>query len=663
MEKVGFEETRGALPPPPPPLPPHGRPERLTEPSKCVAMSRTGTGRSGRRINLVANHFKVSVNVPDAVFFQYSVLIKSEDNRKIEGKGIGGKVMDKLSQTYSSELAGKNFAYDGEKALYTVGSLPQTKFEFTVVLEEAAVKRSGSPDPKRTKSSIQSKTYNVEISFSARIPLKPIALALKGLKADNTGDALRVIDIILRQQAAKRGCLLVRQSFIHDDVRIFISFGGGLTACHGFDSCFQTTLCGLSPNMDVSSTMILMPGPVLDFLLTNQNLRDPRQIDWGKASKMLKNLRVKARHNNMEFKIIGISEKACNQQYFPLKMRSGDGSTEETVEITVYDYFKNRNIDLANSAYLPCLDVGKLKRPNYLPLELCSLISLQRYTRSSSSMQRASLVERSRQKPQERIRTVIDAVKNYRYDDDSMLKACNISIEKQLTAFEGRVFNAPTLKVGNSEDCVSRSGRLNFNQKRLLSPIQIKRWAIVNFSARCDISYLSQELIRCGRSKGIHIDNPYSLIEEDSQWRRAGPVVRVEKLFEQVKAKLPGPPEFLLCVLPERKNCDIYGPWKKINLHEMGIVTQCLCPTKINDRYLTKVLRKINSKLGEVMNSLVEVKCIPTLPRLKETPSMILGMDVSHGSPGQSDIPSIAAVVGSRSGPLISRYRASVRTQ
>ncbi|PIA35479.1 hypothetical protein AQUCO_03500087v1 [Aquilegia coerulea] len=669
MEKVGFEETGGALPPPPPLLPPHGRPERLTEPPKRVAMSRTGTGRSGRRINLVANHFKVFVNVPDAVFFQYSVLIKSEDNQEVEGKGIGRKVMDKLYQTYSSELAGKNFAYDGEKALYTVGSLPQKKFEFTVVLEEAAVKRSGSPDltgmetdRKRTKGSFRSKTFNVEISFAARIPMKPIALALKGLEAENTGDALRVIDIILRQQAAKRGCLLVRQSFFHDDIRNFVSVGGGVTACRGFHSSFRTTQGGLSLNMDVSSTMILTPGPVLDFLLTNQNLRDPRQIDWGKARKMLKNLRVKARHNNMEFKIIGISEKACNQQYFPLKMRSGDGSTEGTVEITVYDYFKNRNIELANSAYLPCLDVGKLKRPNYLPLELCSLISLQRYTKALSSMQRASLVEKSRQKPQDRIRTVTDAVKNYRYDDDPMLKACGISIEKQLTAFEGRVLNAPTLKVGNSEDCVPRNGRWNFNQKRLLSPIQIKRWAIVNFSARCDISYLSQELIRCGRSKGIHIDNPHSLIEEDSQWRRAGPVVRVEKLFEQVKTKLPGPPEFLLCILPERKNCDIYGPWKKKNLHEMGIFTQCLSPTKINDQYLTNVLLKINSKLGG-MNSLLEVERIPTLPRLKETPTMILGMDVSHGSPGQSDVPSIAAVVGSRSWPLISRYRASVRTQ
>ncbi|KAJ8636093.1 hypothetical protein MRB53_010360 [Persea americana] len=38
------------------------------------------------------------------------------------------------------------------------------------------------------------------------------------------------------------------------------------------------------------------------------------------------------------------------------------------------------------------------------------------------------------------------------------------------------------------------------------------------------------------------------------------------------------------------------GPWKKKNLHEEGIVTQCIAPTKISDQYLTNVLLKINSK-------------------------------------------------------------------
>jgi hypothetical protein len=56
-----------------------------------------------------------------------------------------------------------------------------------------------------------------------------------------------------------------------------------------------------------------------------------------------------------------------------------------------------------------------------------------------------------------------------------------------------------------------------------------------------------------------HIERPYTLIEEDAQSRNASPVVRVEKMFEHIKAKLPGPPEFILCVLPERKNSEIYG--------------------------------------------------------------------------------------------------------
>ncbi|KAM1025711.1 hypothetical protein ACFX2C_038831 [Malus domestica] len=90
---------------------------------------------------------------------------------------------------------------------------------------------------------------------------------------------------------------------------------------------------------------------------------------------------------------------------------------------------------------------GKPKRPNYLPLELCSLVSLQRYTKTLSSKQRTSLVEKSRQKAQERIRTVTDialqAMKKYLYDNDHVLATCGISINKDLTQVKGRVLETP----------------------------------------------------------------------------------------------------------------------------------------------------------------------------------------------------------------------------
>ena len=42
----------------------------------------------------------------------------------------------------------------------------------------------------------------------------------------------------------------------------------------------------------------------------------------------------------------------------------------------------------------------------YFFFQLCSLVSLQRYTKALSTLQRASLVEKSRQKPQERMKVL-----------------------------------------------------------------------------------------------------------------------------------------------------------------------------------------------------------------------------------------------------------------
>lgn len=59
-----------------------------------------------------------------------------EDGTAVEAKGIGRRVLDKLHETYESELGGKHFAYDGDKTLFTLGALPCTKVDFDVILED-----------------------------------------------------------------------------------------------------------------------------------------------------------------------------------------------------------------------------------------------------------------------------------------------------------------------------------------------------------------------------------------------------------------------------------------------------------------------------------------------------------------------------------------------
>ena len=66
---------------------------------------------------------------------------------------------------------------------------------------------------------------------------------------------------------------------------------------------------------------------------------------------------------------------------FSLKQRGKDNDGEvETLEVTVYDYFVNyRHIELRYSGDLPCINVGKPKRPTYFPLEVkCYVIILCR---------------------------------------------------------------------------------------------------------------------------------------------------------------------------------------------------------------------------------------------------------------------------------------------
>ena len=65
------------------------------------------------------------------------MVLKYEDQSPVLGIGIGRRILDKVMEIYHSDLGDKDIAYDGEKCLFTVGSLPQIKNCFTVYLEHA----------------------------------------------------------------------------------------------------------------------------------------------------------------------------------------------------------------------------------------------------------------------------------------------------------------------------------------------------------------------------------------------------------------------------------------------------------------------------------------------------------------------------------------------
>ncbi|KAG9450868.1 hypothetical protein H6P81_010833 [Aristolochia fimbriata] len=201
-------ETSGVLPPPPP-VPPNVIPLKaeadkvpVQKPSKPTRfpVARPRTGRKGTPIHLLTNHFKVNVSNNNGFFYHYSVYLSHEDGKPVVGKGVGRKVMDKVHETYETELGGRNLAYDGEKALFTLGALPQNNLEFTVVLEDISSSKvlgngsrgNGETRKKMLRRPYRSKTFKVEISFAAKIPMQAIGNALRGHEySENSQEALR----------------------------------------------------------------------------------------------------------------------------------------------------------------------------------------------------------------------------------------------------------------------------------------------------------------------------------------------------------------------------------------------------------------------------------------------------------------------------------------
>nr|XP_033510643.1 protein argonaute 4B-like [Nicotiana tomentosiformis] len=676
------------LPPPPQEIPPNVVPMQVERGKGCGSLSERlrpninqmngpRPGVKGKKILLLTNHFRVCFQGGTSHLYSYSVNVHYENGDPVTRRNLIRKVIHKLWEIYSSEFGEQTFATDGQQSLFTACPLPKKKLEFTVVLDVATSKRSktdgnlsgngdfSEADQKRQKIISGFKTFKVQITFVSVIPFQSMVDAPNGVKSGNN-EVLRALDTILQHSNAKRSCLLLCQSYFPDEIRNFMDLTGGILGCRGFHSSFRSVQGGLFFNLDVSTTTIIQPGPLVNFLMANQNVDNPFKIDWTKAKQILKNLRIKLSHSNREHKITGLSDRPCKEQKFLLGLKGSRDQNDnvQTVEVTVYDYFvKRHGIELRYSSNLPCINVGSQRQPQFIPIELCSLVSLQRHKEELSIHQRSFLLKKLSQKPMEIINDLNEELKTNDYDTDPMLRACGISISKSFTQVGGRILSPPLLRLGNKVDLVPKRSRWNFNDKKFAEPKGIEFWVVVNFSTGFDVRSSYTELAKLGAMKGmVHIRPPAFVFEENPKHKKKPGSVRVDLMFEQIISKFrKDPPRFVLCFLPT-KCSRLYGPWKKKCLMDFGIRNQCIAMNRVDEAHLANVILKMNARLGGI-NFMLSAEVSQTIPLVSKVPTLILGMDVRHAASARSDLPSVAAVVGSRQWPMISCYTASIRTQ
>ncbi|KAG9132726.1 hypothetical protein Leryth_014011 [Lithospermum erythrorhizon] len=548
-------------------------------------------------------------------------------------------------------------AYDGRRSLYTAGELPFVWKEFTIKL----VEEEGVSGPKRQRQ------YKVAIKFVARANLHHLSQFLAGKRPDGPKEAIKVIDIVLREMSARRYCP-VGKSFFSPDIRKPQRLGDGLEAWSGFYQSIRPTQMGLSLNIDMASAAFIEALPVIEFVaqllgkdVLMRPLSDANRI---KIKKALRGVKVEVTHRGSvrrKYRVSGLTSQPTRELVFPVD--------DKLTMKSVIDYFQEMYGYTIQYIHLPCLQVGNQKKANYLPMEACKIVEGQRYTKRLSEKQITSLLKMTCQRPRDRENDILQTVQHNSYDQDPYAKEFGINISQNLAYVDARVLPAPWLKyheAGKEKDCLPQVGQWNMVNKKMINGMIVSRWACISFSRNVQESVargFCNELGQMCQVSGMEF-YPEPVIPiysaKPDQVEKA-----LKHLYHACSTKLKGKElELLLVILPDN-NGSLYGDIKRICETDLGLISQC-CLTKhvfkINKQYLANVSLKINVKMGGRNTVLLDaLSC--RIPLVSDIPTIIFGADVTHPENGEESSPSIAAVVASQDWPEVTKYAGLVCAQ
>ncbi|GLT28951.1 hypothetical protein SLA2020_038510 [Shorea laevis] len=609
-------------------------------------------GQLGTKCMVKANHFLAEI--PGSDLSHYSVKIEPE----VTSPRVNKAIMIQLVKLHrNSDLGMRLPVYDGGRNLYTAGSLPFTCKEFTVKLV----------DGDEATGIVREQMFKVTIKFEAVASMEQLRNLVSGKQVDCPQEAIRIIDIVLREIMAQR-YIPVGRSLYSSNIKKPMSIGGGLESWRGFYQSIRPTQMGLSLNIDMSTTTFIEPLPVIDFVaqLLGKDVysRPMSDADRIKVKKALRGVKVEVTHRGnvrRKYRVSGLTTQPTRELIFPLD--------EHMNMKSVVEYFQEMYGYMIQYKHLPCLQVGNQKKVNYLPMEACKIVEGQRYTKGLNEKQITSLLKVSCQRPYDQEMDILQTINQNGYDQDPFAKEFGITIDSKLASIEARVLPAPWLKyndTGKEKEFLPQVGQWNMMNKKVINGSIVRYWACINFSRNVQDSSahdFCQELVQMCQICGMEFNRdpviPIYSARPD-QVKKA-----LKYVYHAASTKLEGKElELLIAILPNN-NGSLYGDLKRICETDLGLISQCCLAkhvSKISRQYLANLSLKINVKMGGRNTVLLDALSW-RIPLVSDIPTIIFGADVTHPECGEDSTPSIAAVVASQDWPEVTKYAGLVCAQ
>ena len=414
-------------------------------------------------------------------------------------------------------------------------------------------------------------------------------------------------------------------------------------------------------NVDVANTTFWRPTSVINAILANQNMRDQAllvskfQREGRSFAKMLqsrfKGCLCTAQYTgnpmpNKEWKIHRIHEKSANEERIEWRdPATGQGTGEQ---ITIAQYFKRKyNLGL-QFPQLPLMEMTK-KGVKY-PMELLHLLPNQRYAVKLDEVQTANMIKFAVAPPHKRKEAMEKGKAMLNWQNDMFLKNYNMQIDSDTIKTNARLLPPPGIEFGgNKVEQPGTKGRWDLRGKKFFLPNpksnELKSWGIGFFPGRVKpdkaaLEKFAQDFIKAYRGHGGLVANgmPHIIpLPADT-----GPAI--EALFNQTGNKFGMRPQLLIVLVQDKASFN-YLRIKKSADCRFGVVSQVMQIGQVmkgNPQYYSNVLMKVNAKLGGC-TSKVKPNAASGFKGNFQGPTMFIGADVSHASPGSPE-PSMAAL-------------------
>ncbi|KAJ5140799.1 hypothetical protein N7448_004207 [Penicillium atrosanguineum] len=346
--------------------------------------------------------------------------------------------------------------------------------------------------------------------------------------------------------------------------------------------------------------------------------------------------------------------------------------------ISVEQFFKDTyNITVDPS--WPVVNTGSRQNPTYMPVEVLEVPAGQAVGSKLSPNQTSAMLKFAvmGRKPAENALSIVTKGVNMLgvgEQQSETLATFGINITPQLITVQGRVLAAPQVMYGGQKAIRAMFGGWNMKSIKFAMPAALQKWSWLCFDTPNSQRYgIRDEELDAGlrnltkslQEMGVATNSPLLgnrvQLNGNNDSEVVGRAVRELQALHQ--------PQLILGILPAKDTalynnikqvCDLHCGVRNVNVqadkfrgdHRKGIVGA-------DPQYCANVGLKINLKMGGGNQSLRS----PDLGIFGDGKTMLVGLDVTHPSPGSAgSAPSVAAIVASIDSSL-AQWPADIRIQ